>query len=1039
MNSAQDPPLDVSHSGSGKAPVWERLVEAQRSLSKRFETLRNSRRGSVFFIEHGLSNEKMIQLLDAVSWALSDTPIQSKWWHMTPLPLIVAATEVGYRYRGTGTDFWPKFESRIGVTISPEGRRRVRDLFEKASTDYEGARPSVTPWTNAFRLIAWPITHALVPMEFHRQLSAALANLQASVQNVDDDTLHRLVRIAARSPSARFEALLENRSHAVPVIRALLGGGDGEISKQIVSRINDDLTADRDARIDIIIARRRQEQLRSPTDDGAAQALPEVLKGILKLRLRQNGRLQVLAILPSPPGPVASRLRDTLRRRRTRIRLWGVSNPVSSEWLLSGLPFPVTLQSIPDLGSPLLSDLGQLGISAEQRAVIGRLRLDFSLPMLFASYGDGKSARLVRGKQISASRVYWLLTKAGSANSVDGLPTIGSVDPFICYRLDPSMPQAAAELRRLKYRITQVIPVQTAGAPPFDSQTQLPEFLVGDERVFFSKGAPPLGAEVTCGSERIAWDGELVRVQVAEGKQVLRISNRRASMEDSFRGVQRSTSAPLPVCWLELSAEERTVQALLDGAIALKVDSLVALEGLDLSLELAADGWRSGVTVPLDPLPQVVATGDDPWRTLLDDSIRDRILQTSGPINLHARVGHLASESWTIERSTHSCWWIRELSTPVLESEMGVLETGRVPFSSPASRPIQAPSQDSGEAILLAPLKLDESVFDPGAMFVTFCTAPSRLPLQPPPTKQPRLRRARWGEAGSVGVQDLAEAWLRWSLAETSNLTAEIRRRQAAVQLDRWLAEVTCGEVWASAEREIRTPPADPWRILPDECSKRRLGFDNLVELSQADEKRALQLAIAEIRRALPDLWSRIAPPTSWTGTPRDSLLDYVDYVEIDAAFERAYGHLTKLYPQARYYRIAEQVDSADSETLPDQWDPVLESTLATSGLWTLGELLFPTDKAWRLMSLDLSLMPLGEIAEELHSWASECRSTLAGDVPPIETLRAMLALWISPRTAVSLAWQDALDTLVSERTLARAARYLALRLRTIRPLDPSQ
>ena len=1020
-------------------PNWKSLFEAERFLSKRFATLRDSRTGPVFFIEHGLSATDAEELRDAVSRVAKRHPIQTSWWRVHPLPLIVAATEVGYGYRGTGTDFWPNLESALEIHISPEARQRVRDLFAVASSKFRGARPPVTPWTQAFRLIAWPITHALVPLEFHRHLSAAVANLQSSVQELDDDALHRAIRIAVRHPSVRFEAFLENGSHAVPVIRALLGGEGGEISQQVVGRINLDLTADRDARIDIEIARRRQKRLRKRTDPKGRHEPLEVLNGLLELRLLQNGRLVVLALLPALRGPNASRLRRTLRRRRLRHRLWGSSSPVPSESLLSGLPFPVTLQSVPSVGTPLLPELNQLGIDTEQREILERLRLDFRLPLLFASHADGRSARLVRGKEISAFRVYWLLTEVDSVNKLDGLPRIGSTGAFTCYLLDPSVQRAAMELGRLGYRIRQGISVWIAGAPPLDTHALIPKFLVGDERVVVPRREHPLDTVVGCGSERVSLDGELVRVRVAEGEHVLKISNQDVSRRDSFKGVQAVTSAPLRACWIELSAEERTVQALLGGAVAIKVDSLVALEGLTLSLDLAADSWRTGITAPMDPLPQVLAAGQEPWKTLLDDSTRSRILQTSGPIVLHARVGHLAAESWTLERSVQPCWWTSSPPSQILESELGTLETGQVPFSSPASRPVQAGSHASGEAVLLAPHEPDESAFGPAAMFVTFCTAPSKLPLQPPPMNRPRLRRARWGEAGSIGIQDLAEAWLRWSLAQSENLTAEVRRRQAALQLDRWLAELACGEAWAFEEEKASAPSADPWKILPAECRKSRLGLDELVELSQGDEKRVLQLAIAEIRRTFPDLWARVAPPSEVTGAAREFLLDEVDYAELDAACARGYEQLAERYRQARYNEIAVQVESADPGAAPDQWDPVLQRVLAMSELWTLGEFLLPTDKARWLMSLDVSLMPLGEIAEELHGWAIECKQALAGEVPSVETVRAILALWISPRTAISLAWQDALDILVSERALARAARYLALRTRSIRPLDQSQ
>ena len=272
------------------------MVDAQQFLAECFARLRDSRAGPVFFIEHGLSEVDTEDLRQAVRRAARHYPLQSDWWRTNPLPLVVTATEIGYRYRGTGTDFWPKLESALGIRISPESRQEVRDLFKKCSSKYRGARPPVTPWTRYFCLIAWPVTHALVPLEFHRQLSATLANLRSDVEALDDEELHRAVRIAARQPSARFESFLEDGSHAVPVIRALLGGQGGEVSQDTVTRIDLDLKADRDTRIDIEIARRKQRRLRT--------------------RPASPHKPTVREVLPGPPPTAAPRRRRTGRRSR---------------------------------------------------------------------------------------------------------------------------------------------------------------------------------------------------------------------------------------------------------------------------------------------------------------------------------------------------------------------------------------------------------------------------------------------------------------------------------------------------------------------------------------------------------------------------------------------------------------------------------------------------------------------------------------------------------------------------------------------------
>ena len=138
------------------------MLDTQRALAERFASLSPSRIGPIFFIEHGFDDTEVSQLRAAVREAAQLHPPESHWWRERPFPLLVVATEIGYRYRGAGTDFWPLLEDDLGIELTPNSRQHVRDLFDACASEYRGARPPDTPWANAFRLIAWPITHALV-------------------------------------------------------------------------------------------------------------------------------------------------------------------------------------------------------------------------------------------------------------------------------------------------------------------------------------------------------------------------------------------------------------------------------------------------------------------------------------------------------------------------------------------------------------------------------------------------------------------------------------------------------------------------------------------------------------------------------------------------------------------------------------------------------------------------------------------------------------------------------------------------------------
>ena len=100
-------------------------------------------------------------------------------------------------------------------------------------------------------------------------------------------------------------------------------------------------------------------------------------------------------------------------------------------------------------------------------------------------------------------------------------------------------------------------------------------------------------------------DEKLIRVRVPEGKHVLEISNPGASRQYPFEGVAEAASNLNRACWIELAAPEMTVQALLGGNMALRIDGLAPLEGLDLTIELEIAGCCVGTTQRLGPLPQL--------------------------------------------------------------------------------------------------------------------------------------------------------------------------------------------------------------------------------------------------------------------------------------------------------------------------------------------------------------------------------------------------------------------------------------------------
>lgn len=994
------------------------MLELQVRLDERYRTLRESRAGPVFFLEHGLRESEVSSVFADVSRLLGVHPIESGWWHTNRLPLLVTATEVGYRYSGSGTDFWPLLEAELGHKISATDRQRIRDLFAGAAKTYRGAQPPATLWADAFRLIAWPITHALVPREFHRPLALSLANLRVNVAELDNDALHRAIRIVASDSSARFSTLLEDATLVVAVTRRLLGDETAELCPETMQRIAADLASDQVARRAVAVARRIQ---RTVAERGAPRASADLqlplINGSLLIR-RHDNAMTLEATFPPVEADLQGRLRRALRRRRYAARLWGVSGPVPSEQLLSGLPFTVKLTTAPPDDAELLPGLDQFDIDQELRDVLVAFRLDIIHPLLFAVDSDEEIGRRVHGPSVSGHRNYWLLSRSGEGPS--GCAALTEVGPYDCHLLDPAEETARKVLRDLGFDVHFGISVEFAGRPPLERDASVPVFAIGDQRILVPRLVPPEGLSVQLDDEQVHIVGDdVVTVFVERGEHTLRVSNGTEGREYTFRGTPRPKSVTTAICSIEPRFGDLTVQALLRGALEFSVESFVPLDGVELTVEINASGRRLLATAPLGPLPCSISSEHEPFATLMDDETR-KLLGQAPSVRLRLSIGNLCSRSIVLEQRVRPCWWQRtDDGTIALMSEIGVLPFGWVLASAPTAPPVPELDDSHDEARLLAPIGLDVLERSGTAVFTTLCIAPTKARLETPTVKKPRLTRSRCAGIGTLGLEDMVESYLRWSLAESATIIAEIRRRQITGVLDGWLTEICCGEEWV--RREAGLGDVDPWEGLIRACDETGFGRDSYIKLSREDEVQVTRIAVREIRTEFPDLWARVGPSCD---------LSEEDYAALDLACDRAYTKLANVYRKQGKEDVATVIAEGETGAAPDQWDSILRRVKSTAELQPLAEMLLPSDTAVRLMTLEPSMMGLDELTEELTAWARSARRSLAGSVPSGETLKAILAMWAEPEAAVSLDWRGAIDVLLSERCIARAVRYVALRSR---------
>jgi hypothetical protein len=439
-----------------------------------------------------------------------------------------------------------------------------------------------------------------------------------------------------------------------------------------------------------------------------------------------------------------------------------------------------------------------------------------------------------------------------------------------------------------------------------------------------------------------------------------------------------------------------------------------------MTVEIEAGGRNIGASVQLGALPRTVTSIGEPWTTILDESVRALILRASS-VRLNVRVGRLASRSWELERPVRACWWVRQGNELSLSSEFGDLKYGVVAATAPHLSPKSRETCLNEDVQLLVPIGFDAADFGPETAFTTYCLASPRGQLEIPAIQKPRTQRRRHAQDMFAGLEDLIEAYLRWSLGETDNVVAELKRRQIAGEIDSWIAELCCGSEWIRREKELLN--GDPWQLLIRCCEETGVGLDSYVELGHREERELIRRAVTGIRERVPDLWMRLGPSCEFSN---------VDSDQLDDACIRAYEQLSIAYRGRGLNEVADKLQEGDpsADTSPEKWNDVLGQVKAQMEMYKLAELVIPTDLAQYLVALDAASMSLDELAEEFCRCVTKARKSLAGALPSDESLRAIITLWAEPEVAVGLDWRGSLDTLIVERSIARVARYLALKKR---------
>ena len=469
------------------------LEEWQNRLERHFTQLASARSNSgfpLFALEHGLSKAEFGQITELLLAQLADGWKLGRHW----LLWVVYATELGYDY--DGGEYWPSYEERTPhwrQTVTSTRRNQLRTWFSRFHTTYHGVKPS-GQWAEQFSIIAWPITHAVLPRYLQWQFARALYDLRYQLAHIDmlsPPAVGQLLSSNAWDASSRFQEFLQQQELAGRIVLALLSDralmGQSPIYPPTLERLVSDLEGVHSSRewlkeTRVLVAERLKGAARSPGSMLSPRNAGESQSGRIPLRIRPTIMLRrstastwsIVIDIPSFADVARSDPEFNKMLRSTRCKIAGTGDTwLPSGWLVSG-PRRRVLKSWPVADSPLvqfersLPALDQL-VSVETRLPVG--------PVWLCRIGADRLGREVIGRIVRPGRMYVVLCETAPPSRPDSLFSTCHVDCDGIHAAILAVPdtvsfETIARLQQLGLQVAQTVRIFPAGlsARAFDGE-----------------------------------------------------------------------------------------------------------------------------------------------------------------------------------------------------------------------------------------------------------------------------------------------------------------------------------------------------------------------------------------------------------------------------------------------------------------------------------------------------------------------------------------------------------------------------------------
>lgn len=969
------------------------ISDRHQALAEHFASLAQARgEMPVYAIEHGLDEQALVELRWTVSRQLEKDPqLEGAAWSWSYLPLVVIATEVGYGYRGTGTDFWPVLAQELGTEASPAFRIGLSRLFELGHRGSQLARPGDSPWERHFPHISWPIGNSLVPLEIQPQLTNALRRaVRAGISAEDTERLLDYMKmLAAGHSSRRFENWLLKSDVALEVMRRLLApGSSGWLSEFILIRIDRDIRKDRSAYRAITEARKAVVR--------RSARLAEIKRSRFVFALRDGKPSHLTIQGPVLPAQLRDEVITALSIHGDRIRARDGAQALSLASFLTG--GEITLNVIyPFPTSPLRRD-DALDVD-QGSAKVAMERLQPLEPEFLATEPNGLVATAVfPGERLQPDTAIF---QCVSLDDPENLET------RILYT---STPADAEFLRRRGFEIADRVPsLQLLGLPA-----------AGSTRGFLSS-FPVLAAQRGAVSAELLLDGsgasgEALRIHGIDW-QVLRpevglhrlqpAGGRELDLVE-FEVIEPPDLEPAMVKILPANADVSDLEA---GRLEIRITAPLALEEVQLRISVISPNEPAlaseGV---IERLPATI-TGRSPIIHDIQTQLAGRRTRDSG-LRLHVEVEGLLEKIISLPPTRRELRynWDTGKWTGADDDDREFPSIGAT-----AAAPLLDTVKKACEGTrLLLPDASDHEAMSAGVILSD--QGSIRLGFGERPTGTiPTLLREPTSKKNGVGLIELARANVAWQLAEANSLLGNWQRWAVVEELESALIAQLCGANWRRREVGIDLSILSPHGALL-RCAD-ALGLVSGRDLPQVEtvsyKEYLKDRLIIRFREAVPDIPEALL---LWN----DDLAGELDLAVIDA-YEDLRHHL-----ETSGIEAYEEVDMSRPAVT---WRKALEMSRGVPLLPMFRPFILPEARWSALIKPWYSELTEDDLVDLLDSCHVDAFRRQGVRWLGRAEIRTMLQLWLSPKTMVETeGWRDLLGRALSDVQTSRAVRYVALR-----------